>query len=297
MFAHHATTPALTAALFALPQRAVLQHASRRFTTTPTPSVDERSAIQRRDEEDAKLTEPVPNPSLHERFEREKEAQQSRSPPPPNSTSSRSPPAAPSNGSTNDLLSRFDNDSALDFLNRDAPPRRNRQQPKPAPTETATSPTSSKPSFKDDLAKLIQNYRQAASSNARDPSNRNRGRLDTSQMLSPARPYDPIENSFNLRRSSLTPIDLDPPTFRINPSLGRTVGVDADRNMDLARAFRTLEIKCSTNRVKQDFNKQRFHERPGMKRKRLASERWRRRFKEAFKATVRRVEDMRRKGW
>jgi len=67
--------------------------------------------------------------------------------------------------------------------------------------------------------------------------------------------------------------------------------------MDLARAFRSLEIKCAVNNVKRDFNTTRFHERPGMKRKRLKQVRWRARFKAGFQAIVRRVEDMRRKGW
>jgi len=112
------------------------------------------------------------------------------------------------------------------------------------------------------------------------------------------RPYGfDMANLMAGTRSGVAVVDTEPPKMRMNPSLGRTVDVDADRNMDLARAFQTLNIKCSINRVKQDFNKQRFHERPGLKRKRLATERWRKRFKESFRATVRRVQDMRRKGW
>jgi small subunit ribosomal protein MRP21 len=51
----------------------------------------------------------------------------------------------------------------------------------------------------------------------------------------------------------------------------------------------------SRNRIRADFNRQRFHERGGLKRKRLASERWR--FKEGFQRTVTRVQELRRKGW
>lgn len=87
------------------------------------------------------------------------------------------------------------------------------------------------------------------------------------------------------------------PGFRLGPGLGRTVAVDEKRSMDVARAFQMVNVKCAANSVKQDMQAQRFHERPGMRKKRLVSQRWRRRFKEAFKATVRRVEDMRRKGW
>lgn len=90
---------------------------------------------------------------------------------------------------------------------------------------------------------------------------------------------------------------MAPPTFRIGPGLGRTVTVQAEKGMDVARAFAMVNIKCNANSVRQDMNAQRFHERPGVRRKRLGMLRWRRRFKEAFRATVRRVEDMRRKGW
>lgn len=89
--------------------------------------------------------------------------------------------------------------------------------------------------------------------------------------------------------------DLSAPPFRMGPSLGRTVGLAEER--DVGRAFRQLEGLCSRNSVRADFNKQRFHERPGLKRKRLASQRWRRRFKADFQAVCRRVEELRRKGW
>lgn len=83
--------------------------------------------------------------------------------------------------------------------------------------------------------------------------------------------------------------------FTPSPTLGKTVEV---RNGgDVGRAFRQVEALCSRNRVRQDFNKQRFHERPGLKRKRLHSERWRRRFKEAFRGTVKMVNKMRKQGW
>ncbi|KAI9671117.1 MAG: hypothetical protein M1831_005203 [Alyxoria varia] len=87
------------------------------------------------------------------------------------------------------------------------------------------------------------------------------------------------------------------PNIRLGPTLGRTIEVNDKRRMDLGRAFRMLEVKCSQNSVRRDFNKQRFHERPGLKRKRLKSERWRARFKTNFKQVIRRVEEMRRKGW
>jgi len=91
--------------------------------------------------------------------------------------------------------------------------------------------------------------------------------------------------------------DLAAPSFRLGPSLGRTVEVNSQRNMDLGRAFRQLDIKCNQNQVKQDEGRQKFHERPGMKRKRLKAQRWKRTFKAGFQAVVKRVEEMRRKGW
>lgn len=80
-------------------------------------------------------------------------------------------------------------------------------------------------------------------------------------------------------------------------TVGRTIEVDASRGIDFGRALGNLGILCATNKVKQDFQRQRFHERPGMKRKRLKRERWRKLFKEGFRATVTRVQEMRRKGW
>lgn len=196
-----------------------------------------------------------------------------------------------SSTSTNNLLSRFDNDSSLDFLTQPST-----RTPRPSSSQQSR-PTAPKPtgSLAEDLQKMIQQMRHS-----KNDSKASDGRFDTSGMLSPQRPdgYDPLEamKGFSVRTQP-APIDTSPPSFRIGPSLGRTVLVKPEANMDLARAFRSLEIKCNANSIKRDFNKQRFHERGGTKRKRLASERWRRRFKEAFKATVRRVEDMRRKGW
>lgn len=86
-------------------------------------------------------------------------------------------------------------------------------------------------------------------------------------------------------------------TVRSRPTVGRTIEVIPERGVDFGRALRNLEISCATNRVRQDLSRQRFHERPGLKRKRLKSERWRKMFKESFRATVMRVKEMRRKGW
>lgn len=70
-----------------------------------------------------------------------------------------------------------------------------------------------------------------------------------------------------------------------------------NRGMDIGKAFRTLEQMCGRNKVRSDFMRQRFHERPGLKRKRLKGERWRRNFKAGFKETVGLVVRMKRQGW
>ncbi|OTA22914.1 hypothetical protein BTJ68_15160 [Hortaea werneckii EXF-2000] len=84
--------------------------------------------------------------------------------------------------------------------------------------------------------------------------------------------------------------------FKLNASVGRTVYTNST-TMDPARAFRALEMQCARNSVRRDFQRQRFHERPGLKRKRLHSERWRRRFKEGFRGVVGLVQKMKKQGW
>lgn len=96
---------------------------------------------------------------------------------------------------------------------------------------------------------------------------------------------------------SAAPPNLTPAPFRLNAALGRSIDMSAANRSDLARSLRTLERIVAANRVRADTNKQRFHERPGLRRKRLRSERWRRRFKADFQATVRRVQELKRKGW
>ncbi|KAM0697901.1 hypothetical protein Q7P36_002755 [Cladosporium allicinum] len=97
-------------------------------------------------------------------------------------------------------------------------------------------------------------------------------------------------------RSAPPPVP-QPAPMKLGPTLGRTVHVDNQRGIDVARAFRSMEIQVARNSVRKEFARQKFHERPGKKRKRLHSERWRKRFKIGFKATVKRVLKMRKQGW
>ena len=85
------------------------------------------------------------------------------------------------------------------------------------------------------------------------------------------------------------------PTMRLVPRLGRTVHVS--RNVDVARSFRLLAAQVAKNKVRREFQLQREHERPGLKRKRLKAERWRVRFKRGFRETIRRVKELTKQGW
>lgn len=133
------------------------------------------------------------------------------------------------------------------------------------------------------------------------PLGRNRSKIETSplglsdfnveQMLNPS-------SASSSLGSRLPPAIPDAPLpFKLGPSVGRMVTVDPVRNMDVGRAFRQLEIVCNRNRVRSDFTKQRFHERPGLKRKRLKSSRWRLKFKEGFRGIVKKVMLMKKQGW
>lgn len=151
-----------------------------------------------------------------------------------------------------------------------------------------------------------------ASNNAQENSSPARQQLNADKQRSS---MDDLMMSFNAPRTrtsgnrdiagSLNPRGMrggpppipQPAPMKLGPNLGKTVYVDNQRGIDVARAFRSMEIQCSRNQVRKDFNRQRFHERGGTKRKRLHSERWRRRFKLGFQAVVKRVLKMRKQGW
>lgn len=85
------------------------------------------------------------------------------------------------------------------------------------------------------------------------------------------------------------------PEMRLRPSTGRIVKIQ--NKVDFARGLKVLDVMVRANKVSYDLNRQRFHERPGLKRKRLKSQRWKRRFSNAFIHTVNRVNELRRQGW
>ncbi|MCJ1283084.1 hypothetical protein MMC26_002411 [Xylographa opegraphella] len=109
--------------------------------------------------------------------------------------------------------------------------------------------------------------------------------------------YDIMDQRIGHRADVVPSIRPVPPPIRLDAFIGRSEEVDPDRGLDLGRALKKLETKCSYNNVRGDVARQRFHERPGLKRKRLKSERWRKRFKEGFRAVVAKVQDMRNRGW
>lgn len=82
----------------------------------------------------------------------------------------------------------------------------------------------------------------------------------------------------------------------MNASTGRSIPLN-DRGRDIVRGLSILGALLARNGVKRDFNKQKFHERPGLKRKRLKSERWRKNFKKGFQQVVSRVSKLTAKGW
>jgi small subunit ribosomal protein MRP21 len=100
-------------------------------------------------------------------------------------------------------------------------------------------------------------------------------------------------NEFRSSNKLAKPVPLEMRNLR--PSTGRTI--EKYGNVDVARAFQLLDMACNRNGVSRDLFRQRFHERPGLKRKRLRSERWRRMFKLGFRATVSRVSELRKQGW
>ncbi|OAL47953.1 hypothetical protein IQ07DRAFT_589432 [Pyrenochaeta sp. DS3sAY3a] len=84
---------------------------------------------------------------------------------------------------------------------------------------------------------------------------------------------------------------------RLSPAYGRTIDLDPSRGRDIVRGIGMLGSMVARNKVRRDFEKQRYHERPGLKRKRLVSERWRARFKVGFRQVTGRVTELTKKGW
>jgi small subunit ribosomal protein MRP21 len=122
---------------------------------------------------------------------------------------------------------------------------------------------------------------------------KNRSAIDTSSMMIPG--FGPTAIGKDVRDTTLAPKAERMIALKLNPSTGRSVTLNA--GIDVGRGFRLLEQSCARNKVRSDATKQRFHERGGLKRKRLRRERWRKRFLEGFKATIKRVRQLTKQGW
>ncbi|KAJ8594336.1 hypothetical protein M405DRAFT_729973 [Rhizopogon salebrosus TDB-379] len=75
--------------------------------------------------------------------------------------------------------------------------------------------------------------------------------------------------------------------------LGRRVIVHGG---DLGEALRRLQTRLRRNRVSQEVSRQKRHEKKGVKRRRLSSERWRRVFANEVRKKVQLVSTIRRRG-
>jgi small subunit ribosomal protein MRP21 len=126
-------------------------------------------------------------------------------------------------------------------------------------------------------------------------SAKNSSKFDSSRMMDPAGPQRPQGMMRDVQVTTMATKAERMISLKLNPSTGRSVTINA--GIDVGRGFRLLEQSCARNRVRSDANKQRFHERGGLKRKRLRRERWRKRFMEGFKATIGRVKQLKKQGW
>ena len=178
-------------------------------------------------------------------------------------------------------------DSSLDFTK--GSPGTNSQGTTRYKSPTAQAENRPQPSTSvgNSFDDLLAGFTRSSGTPSQLTASQRTGRIQVGDML------DPLKNTAPITKLPLP----EPLPVRLGPSLGRSVTVNNDKGVDVGRAFRTLDIACARNKVRADFNRQRFHERPGLKRKRLKSERWRKKFKEGFRGMVKMVTDMRKKGW
>ncbi|KAK2613208.1 hypothetical protein N8I77_000135 [Diaporthe amygdali] len=226
---------------------------------------------------EAEATAPAPTPSLsetnrqHQQQHQQQSSQQPRASPSPNLASNNRKPAA---AGLSSLLTPNNSTAA-------APPPSSSTTPPPTSKDSLLTPwaTPSSPGL-----------RRSQANRTINPSDKY-GILETLQEMNLVAPnMDDLLNNTALQTESAADIK-----YRLRPSVGRTVHLDS--RVDLARGLNMLNFHVRRNKVVQDLARQRFHERPGLKRKRLRSERWRARFKDGFKATCKRVTELARQGW
>lgn len=132
--------------------------------------------------------------------------------------------------------------------------------------------------------------------NAARASSRSSKNLDVDRMAFPPIPKTEVAEMMKDINKDIN--NAPQPTrtpMRFTPSTGRTVYITPQ--IDVGKGFRLMEQLVARNKVKSTFNYQRFYERPGLKRKRLHSLRWRKKFMAGFKAAVNRVKQLKKQGW
>jgi ribosomal protein S21 len=104
----------------------------------------------------------------------------------------------------------------------------------------------------------------------------------------------PKENALERWKAGVEAMDE---SLHLGLKTGRQMEVVASNATDLAIKLGMLGALTSRNKVRQDERRQKFHERPGLKRKRLKRERWRKRFSTSFASICARATSLARQGW
>jgi len=83
----------------------------------------------------------------------------------------------------------------------------------------------------------------------------------------------------------------------LSPRTGRTFDVTRPSQSELTTRMNQVTMVCMANKVAQMERRGKFHERPGIKRKRVRRERWRAKFAKRFGAICGRVKWLSSQGW
>jgi small subunit ribosomal protein MRP21 len=205
-------------------------------------------------------------------------------------TTSASPPAEYVNGETSENTSK-----PLDWLTGTSSSRTSRLSSLQAQADNrATSSNVTQ-------SEMLMNNGNSADDllrglNAARASYRSSKNLDVDRMAYSAMPKMEVAEMMKDISKDINNAPLPARTpMRLTPSTGRTVYITPQ--IDVGKGFRLMEQLVARNKIRATFNYQRFHERPGLKRKRLHSLRWRKRFMAGFKAAVNRVKQLKKQGW
>jgi hypothetical protein len=83
----------------------------------------------------------------------------------------------------------------------------------------------------------------------------------------------------------------------LSPRTGRTFDVTRPSQSELTTRMNQVTMICMANKVAQMERRGKFHERPGIKRKRVRREKWRSKFAKRFGAICGRVKWLSSQGW